>query len=79
MEQMILHAATLSKLNGLTEPLQVCDEAGRIFGYFLPGEMYPHLLVSYARAVVSDEEIERRMKEPGACSLQEIWARLGNV
>ena len=79
MNQVVLDAGIRSRLNGLDQPLEFCDENGRIVGHFLPHDMYRQMLIDYARAVVPDEEVERRLQENGGCSLQEIWARLGNT
>jgi uncharacterized coiled-coil DUF342 family protein len=35
-----------------------------------------HLLHAWADEHISEEELDRRSKEPGGCSLAEIWARL---
>jgi hypothetical protein len=36
-----------------------------------------HLLHAWADANISEEELDRRSKEPGGSSLKELWARLG--
>jgi hypothetical protein len=79
MKRVILSSDVRSQLADLTTPLELCDESGGVLGYFLTCESYNDLLVSFARAVVSDEEVERRMREPGGCSLQDLWQRLGSA
>ena len=58
MPQIILDAATIAKLTDLAAPLDVCDEQGKVVGYFRPrldptkyGPLEPQ---------VSDEELRRR-------------------
>jgi uncharacterized protein (DUF3084 family) len=38
-----------------------------------------HLLHAWADANLSEEELDRRSKEPGGSSLGELWARLGRA
>jgi hypothetical protein len=71
--------ALQAQLSGTNEAVELCDELGQTLGHFLPKGMYRDLLISWSRAVISDEEIERRMQEPRGCSLAEIWERLGNT
>jgi hypothetical protein len=79
MNKVVLDPAMQARLNGFNEHLELCDETRQVLGHFLPREMYRHLLVSFAKSVVTDEELERRRNEPGGSSLQEIWERLGNT
>ena len=68
-----------SRLNGLDRPLEFQDETGRTVGRFLPEDEYRRLLHDLARAVVSEEELDRVSQEPGGRSLAEIWKRLGRT
>ena len=56
--------------------LEICDEAGRTLGRFLPERTYSKLLYDL-EPQISEEEIQRRLAEPGGSSLEEIWRRLG--
>lgn len=77
MSKVTLDDALRSKLNGLNEHLEICDADGRTLGHYLPAEVYRELLVSGSKAHISDEELERRDREPGGRTLAEIWQRLG--
>ena len=79
MNTLKLDPAVCTQLDSFSGPVELCDESGRTIGHFLPIPLYREILVAWSRAEVSDEEIERQMQEPGGCSLQEIWQRLGNV
>jgi hypothetical protein len=78
MQKVILDEALRSKLNGLNEHLELCDESGKRLGHFLPEELFREWLIALSEAeICSDEELDRRMQEPGGRSLKEIWERLG--
>lgn len=36
MTQFVVDAALRSKLHNLTQPLEICDEAGNVVGHILP-------------------------------------------
>jgi len=55
---------------------ELCDETGRTVGHFLSEHAYRRLLYKWANAQVTDEELQRRLHEPGGCTLAEIRARL---
>jgi hypothetical protein len=77
MTRVVIDQSIRSKLNDLGQQIELCDESGRTVGYFLPAELHHKLLRAWAMAEVSDEELERRRKEPGGKTLQEIWRGLG--
>ena len=60
----------------LSQHLVVCDKTGRVLGHYLPAEQYNRLVCRSASAQVSTDELQRRLREPGAKSLAEIWGRL---
>jgi hypothetical protein len=64
-------------LRRLNEAVEVCDEQGKTLGHFLPKEQYFRWLYDMAKSEISDEELERRMQEPGGSTLAEIWEQLG--
>jgi hypothetical protein len=77
MDKFIVDSILSSKLNGLNRHMELCDEAGQTLGHFLPADLYRELLVTWSKTHISDEELERRMQEPGGRTLAEIWQRLG--
>ncbi len=77
MGKVVLDEALKSKLNGLNEPVEVCDEAGRTVGQFLPQGLYRDLLVAWSKTWISDEELERLSQQQGGRPLAEIWKDLG--
>ncbi len=76
MNKVVLDAALRSALGDLKNQVEVFDEAGDKVGYFVPLDRYRELIVAWSQREVSDEDLERRSKEPGGRTLQEIWARL---
>lgn len=79
MGKLILDAELRKKLNGLNEPMEICDEGGQTLGHFLPATAFDDLF--YAALAVdsphSKEELRRRHREIGGRSLAEIWKSLG--
>ncbi len=65
MTKVILNKSILHQLKDLKEELEVCDEAGKTLGHFIPQKE--------CRPIpFSNEELDRFEKEPGGRSLAEI-------
>jgi hypothetical protein len=79
MGRLTLDPDLRNKLNGLNEPMEVCDEGGQIVGHFLPAKLYEELfyVALAAESPHSKDELKRRHREAGGRSLAEIWKRLG--
>ena len=77
MGKIVLDPQLRSKLNGLKDPLEICDESGQTLGHFLPDSLYREVLRACSKAVLSDEELQRRRQEPRGRTLPEIWKSLG--
>lgn len=79
MSKITLDADLRSKLNGLNEQMEICDESGQTLGQFLPEAIYKKLLYAAVKAACphSEEELERRRHESGGRSLQEFWQSMG--
>jgi hypothetical protein len=74
MTEVVLDQATLAKLRRAQELVKVRDEHGSVVGYF-----HPVLNASDYEGLeppMSEEEIERRLREPGGRPLAEILADL---
>jgi hypothetical protein len=68
--------ALRSTLKDLREPLEMCDEAGRTVGHFLPTEVYEHLSGEWAKLKYPLAELERRQQETGGRTTKEVLACL---
>ena len=79
MGRLTLDPDLRTKLNGLNEPMEVCDEAGYTVGHFLPAYLYKDLFYKAlaSESPHSEDELKRRHQEIGGRSLAEIWQRLG--
>jgi hypothetical protein len=76
MNKLVLDDTLKAKLNGLTELVEVCDSAGHTVGHFVPASLYHQLLYEGLDSPISEEEVERRLQEPGGRGLTDILADL---
>jgi hypothetical protein len=79
MSKVILDDVLRSKLNGFTDELELCDEAGQTVGHFVPADMYKEMLYAWLNAQITDEEIEQLRQQNGGRPLAEIWKSLGRT
>jgi hypothetical protein len=58
MSRLTVDSATLAKLHGLSQPMDLCDEQGRVLGHFVP---YPGGVSSADLELdIPEEELDRR-------------------
>ena len=79
MSKVTLDADLKVTLNGLNEMVEICDEAGKKVGYYLPEDLYKKFVYAWINAQVTDEELEQAKKETGGRMLAEIWKSLGRT
>ena len=80
MIRVQLDDALRSKLNGLNEPIELCDGSGRTVGHFLPAEDYRRLLYDWAHAQFNDpEELKLARADTGGYTTTEAIAYLENL
>jgi hypothetical protein len=79
MSKVILDPELKARLDGLSQPLEICDPDGRTLGRVLPESVYRRLLYAAAEAACphSKEEQERRRQETNGRSRAEFWQSLG--
>ena len=75
MTRLVLDGAMIEKLNDAHGRIELCDDSGRTLGFFYP-TWYAEMSEQDRRGPCSDEELERRRKEPGGKPLSEILKRL---
>ena len=75
MNKVVVDEAVRARLASVDE-VELCDQCGRTVGHFLSEDLYRRLLYDWANAQITDEELERRRRQPGGRTLAEIWARL---
>jgi hypothetical protein len=74
MTQIILDTSISSKLHDLTQPVELCDPAGRILGEFVPRiDMSEWEPLSPA---ASEEELDRREQSEDWYTTEEVMAHL---
>jgi hypothetical protein len=73
MTRIILDESWRSKLTGFATPVELCDEAGRVVGMFVPAADYA--AVERSRPPLSDEELDRRAGS-ASYATAEVLARL---
>jgi hypothetical protein len=76
MGKITLNPDLRSKLNGLTETLEVCDESGTPIGMFLPLGEYKKLLRREVAVPFTEEQIRRLRNQQGGRPLAEIMKEL---
>jgi hypothetical protein len=79
MGRITLDHGLKSKLNGLTEPMELADESGQTIGHFLPSDHYQQLLYRLAEAQCpyTREQLEKMRQEEGGQTLSDFWKTLG--
>ena len=74
MNRVVVDQATVEKLRGVCDQLELCDAAGNVLGRFFPvvtGTEFPGM-----EPQISEEEIQRRLHEGGGRPLADILADL---
>lgn len=81
MSKIVLDDTLRSKLNGLNECLEICDETGATVGQFLPEKIYQKMLYQIAEAQCphTPEEQEELRKQTGGRPLAEFWREMGRT
>jgi hypothetical protein len=73
MPTLILDAATRDKLAALRQWTELRDESGQLLGHYVPADP-----VCPWEPGLSEEEIDRRIHEPGGSTLGQFWNRQTN-
>lgn len=77
MTRIVIDSALPAKLPELTQPVELCDSAGRVVGRF-----FPTLDASEFEPVdpnVTDDELQRRKQSTSWYTTAEVLARLGKM
>lgn len=76
MTRVVLDAEMRDKLLGLAQPLDLCDERGKVLGIFTP--LTDREVAERARPPITAEELARRRSEPDY-STDEVLDYLENL
>jgi hypothetical protein len=71
MTRVVVDAEIRRKLCDLTEALQLTDESGKVLGHYTPVQSDSRL-----QPQISEEEIQKRLRQGGGRTLTEIIADL---
>jgi len=74
MTKLPLDEASLAKLRGVKQRVEICDGEGRIVGYFEPSIYAGHVIPEFDEA-----ELARRSKETGGYTTAEVLDYLGKL
>jgi hypothetical protein len=74
MTKIVVDRVVWERLASVKEPVQLCDEQGRVFGCFTPAAEQPPF--EWGRPQISEEELQRRAQGQGGRTLAEILADL---
>lgn len=77
MTKVIFDTATSNKLGSFRERVEVCDEAGRVLGYFTPAEVKS--VYDGPDCPLSEEELNRRQQETVRYTTDEVLRHLENL
>jgi len=76
MQKIIIDESLRTKLNNCDTELEFLDESGKTLGFFVPPEWHHELLYAWAKAQVTDQELEEARLQPGGQPLSEILEKL---
>lgn len=79
MTKVIVDTTLRSKLNGLNDHVELCDESGQSLGHFLPRELYAQWLNAVADVLFPKEELKAEQADTSGRPLAEIWKKLGRT
>jgi hypothetical protein len=72
MTRLTLDTVTLARFSSFADPVEVCDESGRVLGYFHPVPKPLNGIQASVRSPCSDEELQRPRQQRTGRSLAEI-------
>lgn len=82
MSELILDADLRQRLNGGAPGTKICDESGRVVGYFLSVDEYANLFAGYTANLDTPESLEharREMLAGGGVTTAELLERFAKT
>ncbi len=64
MSRIIADEALKARFKGFSEHLEIRDESGRLLGFFLPGPVHDPEVYAWAKANITEEEVELARQSP---------------
>jgi hypothetical protein len=78
MDKIILDPVQQSQLTGVKQQIPICDQAGKVLGFFLPPALYKKLVYQNAEVPFSEAELQQFRESGDGCSLAEFWKKMGH-
>jgi hypothetical protein len=79
MTRVFVDDALCEQLDHVTVPVELCDQAGRMLGHFVPVGVSRQSQIAQDGCPYSEQELTRMQQEAGGRTLAEIWQRLGRI
>jgi hypothetical protein len=77
MEKLILDPMQQSQLTGVSQQVPVCDQSGKVLGFFLPPALYKKLVYKNADVPFTEEELLKFRQSGDGSSLADFWQKMG--
>ena len=78
MTRLVLDTELREKLHNLTEPLELCDESGRVLAHLTPAIRPPHR-ESVEPQISTEELLRRKQNKSRTCTTSEVLAYLESL
>lgn len=79
MTRITVDESLRTKLDKFDVPVELCDEAGRTLGHFVPIKLSQRGHLELDQCPYSEEELANMHAESGGRALAEIWKSLGRA
>lgn len=79
MTQFVLDPAQAARFSELNEPVQVCDEAGRVLGEFRPATVSTGQPPEGMECPHSSQELQRRRENPVRFTTKQVLKHLESL
>ena len=76
MQKIQLPPELSAKLNQVTNPTELCDDAGVTNAVVLPVEMYREMFSAWANSSFNDADLHWARNEPGGYTTSEVIAKI---
>jgi predicted AAA+ superfamily ATPase len=76
MEKITVDECIRKKLASVESKVELCDETGKTLGFFMTPDRYRKMVTEWAKAQVSDEELERARGRTGGRLFSDVIAEL---
>ncbi len=79
MSRFVLLPHIQQEIQKMGDHVELCDESGRLLGYYLSPEAHNRLRYQLANSLVSDDELAEARKHPAGRTTDEVIERLRKI